>query len=215
MFVVLRYVRAGPGQRQHPHRPAWTYARHDRPFAGPYPPAAMFFYSRDRGGEHPSSIWQAMPDRCRPTPTPVSVYEKMPGSYPYRYGASVLSAIALAGGVAGWSKCKAPISDFLFADERLRILESTRRALIIRRARLEAQRDGARTFEALLTVSTPLGVPQTDLRARDRCASSRAACLRRSFSARAEGGCKHPKTCRTCAGGYEGSSGARGAYKGF
>ena len=32
----------------------WTYVRDDQPFAGPAPPAAMFFYSRDRGGEHPS-----------------------------------------------------------------------------------------------------------------------------------------------------------------
>ena len=31
----------------------WTYVRDDRPFAGPGPPAAVFFYSRDRGGEHP------------------------------------------------------------------------------------------------------------------------------------------------------------------
>src|SRR5439155_7124241 len=31
----------------------WTYVRDDRPFAGPYPPAAVFFYSPDRGGEHP------------------------------------------------------------------------------------------------------------------------------------------------------------------
>jgi transposase len=30
----------------------WTYVRDDRPFAGPDPPAAVFFYSRDRGGEH-------------------------------------------------------------------------------------------------------------------------------------------------------------------
>ena len=28
--------------------------RDDRPFAGPDPPAAVFFYSRDRGGEHPA-----------------------------------------------------------------------------------------------------------------------------------------------------------------
>jgi transposase len=28
--------------------------RDDRPFAGPDPPAAMFFYSRNRGGEHPA-----------------------------------------------------------------------------------------------------------------------------------------------------------------
>ncbi len=31
----------------------WTYVRDDRPFGGPAPPAAIFFYSRDRGGEHP------------------------------------------------------------------------------------------------------------------------------------------------------------------
>src|SRR5437762_3910209 len=32
----------------------WTYVRDDRPFGGSDPPAAMFFYSRDRGGEHPN-----------------------------------------------------------------------------------------------------------------------------------------------------------------
>jgi transposase len=31
----------------------WTYVRDDRPFAGPDPPAAVFFYSKDRTGEHP------------------------------------------------------------------------------------------------------------------------------------------------------------------
>jgi transposase len=31
----------------------WTYVRDDRPFGGPDPPAAVFFYSRDRAGEHP------------------------------------------------------------------------------------------------------------------------------------------------------------------
>ncbi len=31
----------------------WTYVRDDRPFAGSAPPAALFFYSRNRGGEHP------------------------------------------------------------------------------------------------------------------------------------------------------------------
>jgi transposase len=30
----------------------WTYVRDDRPFAGPDPPAAAFFYSRDRAGVH-------------------------------------------------------------------------------------------------------------------------------------------------------------------
>jgi transposase len=30
----------------------WVYARDDRPFGGRAPPAAMFYYSRDRGGVH-------------------------------------------------------------------------------------------------------------------------------------------------------------------
>ena len=33
----------------------WVYVRDDRPFGGPAPPAAMFYYSRDRAGEHPQS----------------------------------------------------------------------------------------------------------------------------------------------------------------
>jgi transposase len=32
----------------------WVYVRDDRPFGGRDPPAAMFYYSRDRGGEHPA-----------------------------------------------------------------------------------------------------------------------------------------------------------------
>jgi transposase len=33
----------------------WVYVRDDRPFGGPAPPAAMFYYSRDRSGEHPQA----------------------------------------------------------------------------------------------------------------------------------------------------------------
>ena len=32
---------------------SWVYLRDDRPFAGHAPPAAVFYYSRDRGGAHP------------------------------------------------------------------------------------------------------------------------------------------------------------------
>src|SRR6187397_148767 len=32
----------------------WVYVRDDRPFGGRDPPAAMFYYSRDRSGEHPA-----------------------------------------------------------------------------------------------------------------------------------------------------------------
>jgi transposase len=33
----------------------WVYVRDDRPFGGADPPAAMFYYSRDRAGEHPKA----------------------------------------------------------------------------------------------------------------------------------------------------------------
>src|SRR3954465_5898943 len=33
----------------------WVYVRDDRPFGGPAPPAAMFYYSRHRSGEHPQA----------------------------------------------------------------------------------------------------------------------------------------------------------------
>lgn len=33
----------------------WVYVRDDRPFGGRAPPAAMFYYSRDRRGEHPQA----------------------------------------------------------------------------------------------------------------------------------------------------------------
>src|SRR5215204_2867239 len=35
--------------------PCWVYVRDDRPFAGTVPPAAMFYCSRDRVGEHPQA----------------------------------------------------------------------------------------------------------------------------------------------------------------
>ena len=34
---------------------SWVYVRDDRPFAGPAPPAAVFYFSRDRGGTHPQA----------------------------------------------------------------------------------------------------------------------------------------------------------------
>lgn len=33
----------------------WVYVRDDRPFGGTSPPAAAFYYSRDRRGEHPQT----------------------------------------------------------------------------------------------------------------------------------------------------------------
>jgi transposase len=34
---------------------SWVYVRDDRPFGGPAPPAAVFYYSQDRSGEHPQT----------------------------------------------------------------------------------------------------------------------------------------------------------------
>jgi transposase len=36
----------------------WTYVRDERPFASSRPPAALFFYSPDRKGEHPKAHLQ-------------------------------------------------------------------------------------------------------------------------------------------------------------
>jgi transposase len=33
----------------------WGYVKDDKPFGGTSPPSAMFYYSRDRGGEHPQA----------------------------------------------------------------------------------------------------------------------------------------------------------------
>ena len=41
----------------------WIYVRDDRPFAGPAPPAALFYYARDRRAEHPRAhlaIWSGL-----------------------------------------------------------------------------------------------------------------------------------------------------------
>jgi transposase len=43
-FQLARYRRA---------ELLWTYVRDERPFNGDRPPAALFFYSPDRKGEHP------------------------------------------------------------------------------------------------------------------------------------------------------------------
>lgn len=72
---------------------------------------------------------------------------KTPGSYPYRHGTLVKSAIAQAGGfgLAGQNQAEG-VAKFLRADERVRVLAATRQRLLIRHARLTAQLDGDKTF---------------------------------------------------------------------
>jgi polysaccharide export outer membrane protein len=72
---------------------------------------------------------------------------RAPGAYPFRYGSTVQSAVALAGGfgTAGLLETTA-MSEFLSAEEAVRQLSFERMALRIREARLEAQRDNKETF---------------------------------------------------------------------
>ena len=72
---------------------------------------------------------------------------RTPGAYPFRYGSTVQSAVALAGGFGiGGPLQSGAMSEFLSADERVRQLTFEQTALRIREARLEAQRDGKETF---------------------------------------------------------------------
>lgn len=46
----------------------WVYVRDDKPFGGPAPPGAVFYYSRDRAGEHPQGLWPVTAASSRPMP---------------------------------------------------------------------------------------------------------------------------------------------------
>jgi polysaccharide biosynthesis/export protein len=72
---------------------------------------------------------------------------RLPGTYPFRYGSTVQSAVALAGGFGpGEVLRNAAVSEFLSAEERVRQLTLQKRTQLVRKARLEAQRDGQDTF---------------------------------------------------------------------
>lgn len=72
---------------------------------------------------------------------------RLPGTYPFRYGSTIQSAVALAGGFGpGELLRNTAVPEFLLADERVRQLTLQKRTLLVRKARLEAQRDGQDTF---------------------------------------------------------------------
>jgi polysaccharide biosynthesis/export protein len=72
---------------------------------------------------------------------------RVPGAYPFRFGITVKSAVALAGGFGPVQLLQsAALAEFLLADERVHQLSFQRMALRVRLARLEAQRDGVNTF---------------------------------------------------------------------
>ena len=73
---------------------------------------------------------------------------RLPGAYPFRYGGTVQSAVALAGGFGPGELLlrNTAVSEFLLAEERVRQLTLQKRTLLVRKARLEVQRDGQNTF---------------------------------------------------------------------
>ena len=70
------------------------------------------------------------------------------GSYPFMFGESVKAAIATAGGVgeAIGQPLTVTVSDLVTAEERLHQLEANRASLLVRKARLETQRDERENF---------------------------------------------------------------------
>jgi len=72
---------------------------------------------------------------------------RLPGAYAFRYGSTTQSAVALAGGYGlGEVLRQTAISEYLQAEEHVRQLTLQKHTLLIRRARLEAERDGKDTF---------------------------------------------------------------------
>jgi polysaccharide export outer membrane protein len=84
---------------------------------------------------------------AEPRPLYVLGDVRLPGAYPFRYGSTAQSAVTLAGGFGpGELLRNTAVSEFLLADERVRQLTLQKRTLLVRKARLEAQRDGQDTF---------------------------------------------------------------------
>jgi polysaccharide biosynthesis/export protein len=79
------------------------------------------------------------------------------GAYQFRSGSTVQSAVALAGGYGpGELLRNSAVAEYLAAEERVHELDLQKRTLLVREARLEAQRDGQDSF------SPPDSVRATD-----------------------------------------------------
>ena len=79
---------------------------------------------------------------------------RRPGSYRFMFGESVKAAIATAGGAgqALEQPLSVAVSDFITAEERVRQLEADQVSMLVRKARLEAQRDRRENFVMPLPV---------------------------------------------------------------
>jgi polysaccharide biosynthesis/export protein len=84
---------------------------------------------------------------------------RTPGAVAYRYGMTVLTAVALAGDSAFAADSLAARGDLVEPEERLQVLQDQRAVLRARMARLTAQRDGASVLE--FPANLPTGNPAT------------------------------------------------------
>jgi polysaccharide export outer membrane protein len=84
---------------------------------------------------------------AEPRPLYVLGDVRLPGAYPFRYGSTVQSAVALAGGYGPGELLRhTAVPDYLLAEERVRQLTLQKRTLLVRKVRLEAQLDGQNSF---------------------------------------------------------------------
>ena len=84
----------------------WVYVRDDRPFCGPAPPAAVYVYSPDRGGEHPAAHLAHFTGFLQ-----ADAYSGFAALYEPREAGPGLPAIPAITEVACWSHCRRRIFD--------------------------------------------------------------------------------------------------------
>jgi len=84
----------------------WVYVRDDRPFCGPAPPAAAYFYSPDRGGKHPAGHLASFRGFLQ-----ADAYSGFAALYEGEPVAPGLPATAAITEVACWAHCRRNIFD--------------------------------------------------------------------------------------------------------
>jgi Periplasmic protein involved in polysaccharide export len=114
---------------------------------------------------------------------------RTPGLYPYREGLSVLAAIARAGGIGASEIQQSGMLGALFqAEERVRLLEISRVALLAKRARLIALQNGNDRIDfpdMSEIVADPARIVQ--IREGEELA----------FTAESKPSCRRPRLCRS------------------
>jgi transposase len=84
----------------------WVYVRDDRPFCGPAPPAAVYFYSPDRGGAHPAAHLASFTGFLQ-----ADAYSGFAALYEPRKASPGRPAMPAITEVACWAHCRRAIFD--------------------------------------------------------------------------------------------------------